>query len=44
MENIPTAPLERQLISMLARNREDSYATQRKRAWMLSAAGRGNAH
>ncbi len=33
-------PLERQLISILAANREDSYATQRKRGWVLSSAAR----
>ncbi len=33
-------PLERQLISILAVNREDSYATQRKRGWVLSSAAR----
>jgi hypothetical protein len=31
-------PLERQLISILAQNREDSYATQRKRKYILSQA------
>jgi hypothetical protein len=34
----PDLPLERQLISILAQNREDSYATQRKRGYILSHA------
>ena len=33
-------PLERQLISILAANREDSYATQRKRGYILGQAAR----
>jgi hypothetical protein len=36
--NNPTLPLERQLISILAQNREDSYATQRKRGYILARA------
>jgi hypothetical protein len=34
----PALPLERQLISILADNREDSYATQRKRGYILARA------
>jgi site-specific recombinase XerC len=33
-------PLQDQLISIYSRNREDSHATQRKRAWCLGAAAR----
>src|SRR3989304_5665605 len=33
-------PLERQLVSILANHREDSFATQRKRAWVLKDAAR----
>ena len=36
----PDSPLERQLISILASNREDSYATQRKRGQILTQAAR----
>jgi site-specific recombinase XerC len=36
----PDTPLERQLISILAANREGAYSTQRKRGWALSSAGR----
>jgi hypothetical protein len=36
--NAPPLPLERQLISILAQNREDSYATQRKRGYILAHA------
>jgi site-specific recombinase XerC len=32
--------LERQLISILAANREDAFSTQRKRGWVLSSAAR----
>ena len=32
--------LQDQLISIYSRNREDSHATQRKRAWCLGAAAR----
>jgi uncharacterized protein YoaH (UPF0181 family) len=31
------SPLHDQLVSLFARNREDSFATQRKRAWCLSS-------
>jgi site-specific recombinase XerC len=34
------SPLHDQLISIYSRNREDSHATQRKRAWCLGAAAR----
>lgn len=34
------SPLQDQLVSLFARNREDSFATQRKRAWCLGAAAR----
>jgi integrase len=34
------SPLQDQLISIYSRNREDSHATQRKRAWCLGAVGR----
>jgi site-specific recombinase XerC len=40
MEQAPASPLERQLISILASNREDSYATQRKRGQILTQAAR----
>jgi site-specific recombinase XerC len=40
MSTAPVLPLERQLISILARNREDSFATQRKRCHVLSRAAR----
>jgi hypothetical protein len=40
MDRNPTLPLERQLISTLAANREDSYATQRKRGYILARAAR----
>ena len=40
MKNPPNLPLERQLISVLAANREDSFATQRKRAYALRSAAR----
>jgi site-specific recombinase XerC len=36
----PNTPLERQLISILAANREDAYGTQRKRSCELSQAAR----
>jgi len=36
--NAPALPLERQLISILSNNREDSYATQRKRGYILARA------
>ena len=35
-----TTPLEQQLISIFAANREDSYATQRKRGYILASAAR----
>jgi site-specific recombinase XerC len=38
MDRNPKLPLERQLISILAANREDSYATQRKRGYILARA------
>lgn len=38
MNHTPKLPLERQLISILAQNREDSYATQRKRGYILAQA------
>jgi len=41
MKRTPDQPLERQLISILAANREDSYATQRKRGYILGDAARG---
>ena len=34
------SPLQDQLISIYSRNREDSHATQRKRAWCLGAVAR----
>jgi site-specific recombinase XerC len=34
------SPLQDQLTSIYSRNREDSHATQRKRAWCLGAAAR----
>src|SRR6266850_782737 len=34
------SPLQDQLIPIYSRNREDSHATQRKRAWCLGAAAR----
>ena len=40
MDRNPNLPLERQLISALASNREDSYATQRKRGYILSRVAR----
>ncbi len=40
MDSSPRLPLERQLISTLAANREDSYATQRKRGYILSRVAR----
>ena len=39
MDTQPTEPLERQLISIMAQNREDAYGTQRKRFYELRAAG-----
>lgn len=36
----PNTPLERQLISIFASNREDAYGTQRKRGWHLTSAAR----
>lgn len=40
MHRTPNLPLERQLVSVLASNREDSYATQRKRGHALSRVAR----
>lgn len=40
MNNLSNEPLERQLISILGANREDSYGTQRKRGYELRAAAR----
>lgn len=40
MNQNPNLPLERQLISVLANNREDSYATQRKRGYVLARVAR----
>ena len=40
MKRPANLPLERQLISILAANREDSYATQRKRGYILGDAAR----
>jgi integrase len=40
MDRLPAYPLERQLISTLAQNREDSFATQRKRSYILSDVAR----
>ncbi len=40
MDQASNIPLERQLISVLASNREDSYATQRKRSGILSRVAR----
>lgn len=40
MDHPPNLPLERQLISILAANREDSYATQRKRGTILARVAR----
>jgi len=40
MPEFPNLPLERQLVSILAANREDSYATQRSRSTILSGAAR----
>ena len=40
MDRNPNLPLERQLISILAANRENSYATQRKRGYILARAAR----
>ncbi len=40
MKESPNLPLERQLISILAANREDAYATQRKRGTILGGAAR----
>lgn len=40
MSETPSLPLERQLVSILAANREDSFATQRKRSTILSATAR----
>jgi site-specific recombinase XerC len=37
MHPLSVNPLERQLISILAANREDSYATQRKRGYVLAS-------
>jgi site-specific recombinase XerC len=34
------SPLHDQLVSLFARNREDSFATQRKRAWCLTSVAR----
>src|SRR5437660_12533227 len=36
----PSLPLERQLISTLSQNREDSFATQRKRGYILRGVAR----
>lgn len=40
MNQNPNLPLERQLISVLANNREDSYASQRKRGYILARIAR----
>ena len=40
MNELPTSPLERQLIAVLAANREDSHATQRQRAIHIKEAMR----
>ena len=40
MNKNPNLPLERQLISILAANREDSFATQRKRGYALGSVAR----
>jgi hypothetical protein len=40
MKNNPNLPLERQLISILAANREDAYGTQRKRGYILGDVAR----
>src|SRR5437667_2290111 len=39
MQTQPSEPLERQLISIMAENREDAFGTQRKRFLELRAAG-----
>lgn len=40
MADLPTEPLVRQMIAVMATHREDSYATQRKRFYELRAAAR----
>lgn len=40
MDQFPRIPLERQVVSLLSRNREDSFATQRKRGYVLGATAR----
>ena len=40
MKEFPRIPLERQVVSIMAANRENSYATQRKRGDALRAAAR----
>jgi hypothetical protein len=40
MNELPASPLERQLIALLAANREDSHATQRQRAIHIKEAMR----
>ncbi len=40
MNELPTSPLERQLIAILAANREDSFATQRQRSIHVKEACR----
>ena len=40
MNELPASPLERQLIAVLAANREDSHATQRQRAIHVKEAMR----
>jgi hypothetical protein len=40
VKTLPSEPLERQLISIMAQNREDAFGTQRKRFHELRAAGR----
>lgn len=40
MDQFPKIPLERQIVSLLSRNREDSFATQRKRGYVLAGVAR----
>ena len=40
MDQFPKIPLERQVVSLLSRNREDSFATQRKRGYVLRETAR----
>ncbi len=40
MDQFPKIPLERQIVSLLSRNREDSFATHRKRGYVLGATAR----